>query len=517
MSNKEAQQWHALSSLEQRALIQSTLDKVRDEMRNAASSHILSAQQLMKKNYDLKHRQKPNVKIGDLVYREIKTHDARKGGKLEPKCDGPFEVHKFFPNGNVELKDAHDRAIRKQQCNPARLFFAHLRAGSAELLAIEEARQLEKRGELPRSYVHRAPKPKTLRTPETNSEEGVLPTDQDGQTQCTKKGSKQDEGVLPSACKPAKEKKKKQKSKKNACVDAGSDVEYVPPKKGKCKRKNASKATKKRKCDIISDGENSADSLPPIPAMQKDESIPSQKESQCQSQSLSQSRGEWKGLLFSSSQSGTRKKRKSPTRDPTPPPSPVDPSPFIVVKAAEIVTDSERLAVSHAAAGLQPLGSTPSHATSGQTHDNTEMFINPEPVLDGGKEAVSSSPTTTPAQTSSHVRRLFDESPRKSPRNVRNLPSKSPLKPATSPAKSTPRKSPLKSQGTEKCTPSSEGDSALQELTLLLASQNKLALKRSCTNTKHPHSIMVNRLNRLKEKGVVSKLVKRRNHSVVQT
>ena len=116
---------------------------IRDRMRDAASMNILVAQTRQKKNYDLKHKAGPKLKVGDLVRREVMANKNRKGDKLQYKWVGPFEVTHIHKNGNVILKGARDRKQRAQQVNLNWLILAEFPPGLHELAQIQQARQLE--------------------------------------------------------------------------------------------------------------------------------------------------------------------------------------------------------------------------------------------------------------------------------------------------------------------------------------------------------------------------------------
>lgn len=51
----------------------------------------MKAQRTQKKQYDIKHR-KANFAVGDKVLRYNRRRDTRKGGKLNPRYNGPFVI-----------------------------------------------------------------------------------------------------------------------------------------------------------------------------------------------------------------------------------------------------------------------------------------------------------------------------------------------------------------------------------------------------------------------------------------
>ena len=76
-----------------------------------AKANIDKAQEKQKKDFDKRHHCPETFKLGNLVLKKDMTRKKRKGGKLDTKWIGPFEIIASLGRGLYKLADYNDPEI----------------------------------------------------------------------------------------------------------------------------------------------------------------------------------------------------------------------------------------------------------------------------------------------------------------------------------------------------------------------------------------------------------------------
>ena len=86
-----------------------------------AKTNILIAQQRQKKAYDRKHANPEVFKVGAVVLKKDFTRKKRKGGKLDSKWVGPYNIIANLGRGLFRLQQVGDPAKIVQRVNGVHL------------------------------------------------------------------------------------------------------------------------------------------------------------------------------------------------------------------------------------------------------------------------------------------------------------------------------------------------------------------------------------------------------------
>ena len=81
--------------------------KQREHILQDAKKNILRAQAKQKAAYDRRHCHPEVFRVGAMVLKKDFTRKKRKGGKLDPKWKGPYEIVRSLGRGLYCLRDAH--------------------------------------------------------------------------------------------------------------------------------------------------------------------------------------------------------------------------------------------------------------------------------------------------------------------------------------------------------------------------------------------------------------------------
>ena len=86
-----------------------------------AKCNIVKAQAKQKKHYDKRHNCPEMFKVGAIVLKKDFTRRKRKGGKLDTKWTGPFEITASLGCGLFSLKDCNNPATVISRVNGVHL------------------------------------------------------------------------------------------------------------------------------------------------------------------------------------------------------------------------------------------------------------------------------------------------------------------------------------------------------------------------------------------------------------
>ena len=106
------------------------MKKVKEAIIGNAKVNILNAQIRQKRNYDKRYEQKDELDVGDLVLYEYQQK-KRKGGKLNKRYSGPYEIKDISKSGNCLLE--HLNGGTKKQKIP----LAHLQRFHSRTLKVD--------------------------------------------------------------------------------------------------------------------------------------------------------------------------------------------------------------------------------------------------------------------------------------------------------------------------------------------------------------------------------------------
>ena len=89
---------------------------MREEVFDDAASNIRRAQKRLKKNYDMRNKERAEfLEIGDIVVKRILVNVNRKGGKLAKQVsDDYFVVEDFMTNRNIVLRNMETNVLEKK-------------------------------------------------------------------------------------------------------------------------------------------------------------------------------------------------------------------------------------------------------------------------------------------------------------------------------------------------------------------------------------------------------------------
>lgn len=81
--------------------------KQREHILQEAKKNIIHAQAKQKAAYDKKHFNPEVFKVASMVLKKDFTRKKRKGGKLDAKWEGPYEIVCSLGRGLYRLRDVH--------------------------------------------------------------------------------------------------------------------------------------------------------------------------------------------------------------------------------------------------------------------------------------------------------------------------------------------------------------------------------------------------------------------------
>ena len=90
--------------------------KRRDEQLKAISDNIAKAQEQQKRQYDRRYAVAGTYSTGILVLKKDLTRKKRKGGKLDEKWEGPFQIIANLGKGMYRLEEVRNKKILQRVC-----------------------------------------------------------------------------------------------------------------------------------------------------------------------------------------------------------------------------------------------------------------------------------------------------------------------------------------------------------------------------------------------------------------